>query len=181
MRGRAGRVEQELGDLDRVQRGALAQVVAGEEEDEAVLARRRGRGGCGRRARRPSAPPRAGSGTSTSRTDGAAASSRLGLLGRERLLGLDPDRLARGRPAPARARVVALIGSSGSSRILRVSSRIFDSSSVSSPSQRPVEAEVVLVRRLGPQPLHPLRARARDRLVGRDAHARAGRPRRAAA
>ena len=52
----ASAVEQELRDLDRVQRRALAQVVAREEQREA-RSRRSGRGGCGRRARRRSRPP----------------------------------------------------------------------------------------------------------------------------
>ena len=101
-------------------------------------------------------------------------------------------RARRAAPSPARARaappvsiqtasawptrtgtrtVVALSGSSGSSRILRVSARSFDSSSVSSPSHVQSIARSCSAGGSARSCLHPLRARAGDRLVGRDAHA----------
>src|SRR5581483_9155657 len=66
--------EQELGDLDRVQRRALAQVVAREEEREAVLDRRVAADPADAHRRR--------------RCEQLARPLR-----RERLLGLEPDRL----------------------------------------------------------------------------------------
>ena len=127
------RVEQELGDLDRVERGALDEVVAGEEEHEAVL-----RGAVGadaadehlvglrRRARRR-------------HVDDAhrrRAAQQLGRLLRRRAASSSSTQTASAWPTRTGTRtVVALIGSSGSSRIFCVSARIFDSSSVSSPSQ----------------------------------------------
>ena len=66
---------------------------------------------------------------------------------------------------------VACTGSSGSSRILRVSSRIFASSSNSSPSNVQSPRRSWSSTRSAQQPLHRLLAGARDRLVRRDAHA----------
>jgi len=65
--------------------------------------------------------------------------------------------------------VVALIGSSGSSRTFRVSARIFASSSVSDPSQ--VQSKPTSCSSTDSQLLGPRRALARSGLVGRDAHA----------
>ena len=103
-RRRRAPAEQQLGDLDRVQRGALVRLSQARKRtrplssaarsgadaaDEHVLRLRRGA-----RRRRLDEPHRRR----------APASSSLRLLGRERLLRLDPDRLRRGRRAPARAR-----------------------------------------------------------------------------
>ena len=66
---------------------------------------------------------------------------------------------------------LALRGRSGSSRILRVSSRSLTSSSNSRPSKLPVHAELVVVGILGSKVLDRVGAGARDRLVGGDAHA----------
>ena len=86
-----GRRVQKLGDLDRVQRGALAEVVAREEEGQAALD--------GRVAADPADEDvvdpggLAGDGNSSRRTDGAAASSSCARAAESRLLGLEPDRL----------------------------------------------------------------------------------------
>ena len=69
---------------------------------------------------------------------------------------------------------VALIGSSGSSRILRVSSRSFSSSSNSTPSKLQSMRRSCSSGDSAAEPLHRLRAGAGDRLVGRDPHARRG-------
>ena len=63
---------------------------------------------------------------------------------------------------------VAWIGRSGSSMILRVSARSFDSSSNSSPSKSQSMRRSCSVGRLVREPVHRLRAGAGDRLVGRD-------------
>ena len=76
-----------------------------------------------------------------------------------------------GRRAPGTRTHVALIGRSGSSRILRVSARSFDSSSDSSPSQVQSITRSWSAGGSAAEPLHALRAGARDRLVGRDADA----------
>ena len=164
--------EQELGDLDRVQRRALAEVVAGDEEREAVLDAS-GRAGCGRRARRRRRRRRPASGSpSSARRARRRAAARVvcSATAAPRSRSRPPRR---GRRAPARARSVALTGSSGSSRILRVSSRSFDSSSNSSPSKSQSIARSCVVGRLG-RAARSIRcsAGAGDRLVGRDADAR---------
>ena len=166
----ARRVEDELRDLDRVERCALVQVVAGEEEDEPVADGRIAADAAdehvvGLR------PRRAASASPASRTHGRPPSSSCACSGESGSSRLDPDRFRMADQTGTRTHV-ALIGSSGSSRILRVSARIFDSSSDSSPSKSQSMREVVLARRLARSSLHPLRAGAGDRLVGRDAHAR---------
>ena len=80
----------------------------------------------------PAALP--GVGKSSTRTDGAAREQLARLLGRERVLGLDPDRLGvadEHRHAHARR----LDRQVGQLQDLRVSARSFDSSSNSSPSK----------------------------------------------
>ena len=131
--GRRPAREQQLGDLDRVQRGALAEVVAGEEEREPVLD--------GRVAADPAdehvvaARRLAGRREVLDlRTLGAAASS-------PRACSAESGRsvstqTASACPTSTGTRThVALIGSSGSSMIFRVSARSFDSSSNSTPSK----------------------------------------------
>ena len=131
---RRGVRENELGDLDRVQRRALAQVVADEEEREPVLD--------GRIAADPADEHVVSSGGLLRRRERRSSAQR------------PARRAARPRPPPATARSsvstqtasawptitgtrtqVALTGRSGSSRIFRVSSRSFASSSNSSPSK----------------------------------------------
>ena len=128
---RKRRADEQLGDLDRVERRALAQVVADEEEREPVL-------------RRGSARTRP---TITSSTPMACP-----WPGSSRAASQAPPRGC-ARPPPARAArsvsihtdsawptttgtltQLALKGRSGSSRILRVSSRSLTSSSNSTPS-----------------------------------------------
>ena len=101
-RALAARREQ-LGDLDRVQRRALAEVVAGEEESEPVLDVSSGRDGCVRRARRRSG---------ASRPAGTRRAERRGVAEDRRS---PPQRRAgprsrprappHGRPGPGRARM----------------------------------------------------------------------------
>ena len=96
---------------------------------------------------------------------------RAGALGGERLLGLDPDRLGvadHDRHADARGldrQVGQLHDLAGLGAELRLLVELL-------AVEVPVHAQVVLVGRLAAQALHRLRAGARDRLVGRDAHAR---------
>ncbi len=167
--GGALALQDELGDLDRVQRRALAEVVAREEEREAVLDRRVAADAADEHLVVP-APPCPASGSRrrapTARRRAARAPAPAG--GRPRV----SIQIASAWPTITGTRThVAWIGRSGSSRIFCVSARSFDSSSNSSPSKLPVHAQVVLVLRLVAQPLHRLRAGARDRLVRRDAHA----------
>src|SRR5579875_2844667 len=161
-------LQQELGDLDRVQRRALDEVVAGEEEHEAVAAGgpvgtdaadedvlRLRRGARGRGLDEPHA-----------RRGGEKLRRAFRL---ERLLGLDPDRLgvadedgdAHGRGAHGQAGQVEDLAGLGADLRLLFGLVVLPG---------PVEPEVVALRRLGAQPLHPLGARARDRLVGGDPH-----------
>src|SRR5581483_3254958 len=167
--GGAGGLEEELRDLDRVQRGALDEVVAREEEHEAaVLARPVGADppdehilGLGGRARaRRLDDPYARRG----------GEQRLRQLRRERPVRLDPDRLrmadehrhAHRRRADRQLRQLEDLARLGADLRLLVGL-------VALPV--PVEPEVVLVGRLGAELLHPLRARAGDRLVRREADA----------
>ena len=99
---RARAVEHELGDLDRVQRRALAQVVAREEEREAA-ARPSGRGGCGRPARRRRRRPCRVTGSRRPHRR-RGAEQRAGALRRERRPRSRSRPPPRGRPSPARAR-----------------------------------------------------------------------------
>ena len=166
--GDALRRQEQLRDLDRVQRCALAQVVAGEEEREAVLDRRvladpadehvvAARGAARRRElleRDPGAPPRIE--VACSAESGSRVSSQT----------------ASAWPTRTGTRThVALTGSAGSSRILRVSSRSFSSSSNSTPSKLQSIRRSSSSGDCAAQPLHRLRAGARDRLVGGDADA----------
>ena len=113
----------------------------------------------------------AGSGTaragSRARRRGSRSPARPRAAPRSR-----PRSPRRGRRAPARARTSRSPAAPGSSRILRVSSRSFASSSNSSPSKSQSMRRSFSLRRLAAQPLHRLCARAGDRLVGGDAHAR---------
>ena len=162
--------EQQLGDLDRVQRRALAQVVADDEERQPVLGRRVARGS-GRRARRRRPPRRRASGTARAGSRARRRGSRS--PARRESGSCVSSQTASAWPTSTGTRTqVALTGSAGSSRILRVSSRSFSSSSNSTPSKSQSMRRSFSSGDCAAQPLHRLRARARDRLVGRDAHAR---------
>ena len=125
-------VEQELGQLHRVERGALAQVVAGDPEVEGVLLRRvfaeptrPAPGRCprpraasaSRRRRRPAAP----------RARRRAARPRRHATTARRTARWPPWR---GRRTPARARRWRWRGAPGACRILRLSCTSFHSSLV---------------------------------------------------
>ena len=117
----------------------------------------------------PAALP--GDGNSSSRTDGAAAEQRACLLGRQVVLGLDPDRLGvadHDRHAHAR-RLDRQLGQLHDLLRLGAELRLLVELLA---VEVPVHAQVVLGLRLVAKALHRLRACARDRLVGRDAHAR---------
>ena len=104
---RARRSSEQLGHLERVERGALAQVVAGDPEVERVRPAT-GPRAAGRRA--PGRCPRASSGVgapsppSTSRTPGARASSSTASAARQRRARTARWPTSRGRRTPAPAR-----------------------------------------------------------------------------
>ena len=116
----------------------------------------------------PAAPP--GVGNCSSRIAGRVGEDRRRLLGRERLLRLDPDRLGvpdehrhpHARRADRERRQLEDLA-----RLLAQLLLLVELDAV----EVPVHAQVVLLRRLAAQPLHRLRAGAGDRLVGGDAHA----------
>ena len=162
------RRQEQLRDLDRVQRRALAQVVAGDEEREAVLDRRvladpadehvvAARGAARRRELLERDARRAGE-------------DRGRLLGGERLAGLEPDRLrvadqhgdAHARRAHRQRRQLEDLA-----RLLAQLLLLLELDAV----EAPVHPQVELVRRLPAELLHRLRPRAGDRLVGGDADA----------
>ncbi len=159
--------EEQLGDLDRVQSRALAEVVADDEEGESVRHRRvlpdpadeDVVAACGPAGRRELLQP-----------DPRRRAEQLRrLLRRERLLGLDPHRLGvphehgdadAGRADREVGQLEDLLG------LLAELLLLLELDAV----ERPVHPEVVVLGRLRAQALHRLGTRARDRLVGGDAH-----------
>ena len=103
----ADSVQQELGHLHRVERRALAQVVAGDPEVDRARAPT-GPRAPGRRAPGRSRPPRAASGSRrrrrSSRTPGASRSSSTASALRHRAVEPDVGATSRGRRTPAPAR-----------------------------------------------------------------------------
>ena len=172
--------EQQLGDLDRVQRRALAEVVARRGRGRA---RSRSVGSWRIRPTSTSSPPGrlAGRGEVDDAHARRGAEQRPRLVGRERSTRSRATPPRRGRPSPARGRRSALIGSSGSSMIFRVSSRSFDSSSNSTPSKSQSIRRSCSSRLLAREPLHRS-TRRRPTPTGRSRRApAAGPPPRAAA
>src|SRR5579884_3006954 len=161
--------EQELGDLDRVQRRALAQVVAREEEREAVLDRRVAADpadehlvDAGRLARR-------GEVLDAHRRRRCEQLARP--LRRERLLGLEPDRLGvpdedrhtdAGRLDPQLRQLHDLARLGAELRLLVELVAV----------EVPIHPQVVVRGRLAAQPLHRAGAGAGDRLVRGEPDAR---------
>ena len=173
-------VEQQLGDLDRVQRRALAEVVAREVEREAVLGGRVAADAADEHLVHRRRPCR-GDGNSLERapTARAARSSRAS-LGGERLARARPRRPRRARPSPARGRRSP--GSAGRAAPGSCASR--RGASTPRPTRRrpsPSPCEVVLGRGLVRE-ARPSPARRRRRPTGRSRRARArARPPRGAA
>jgi hypothetical protein len=165
--GYGAALEQQLGDLDCVQRRALAEVVADDEQDEAVLSRRIAAHASHEDLVDADGVSRVG--TFSKRTPGASVSSRTASSATSSSC-VSTHTVSVWPTSTGTRTHVALIGSSGRSRILRVSSRSLDSSSNSSPSNP--SREVALAGRRGTQLFHSLRACTGHRLIRAHAHAR---------
>ena len=162
------RGKDELGDLDRVERRALAQVVAGEEEHEAVLRRLIGADATDVHLVRPDGVP-----VCRNRLDpkaGRPAQEPLGIGGRERRLRLDPHRLRvthdDGHPHARRAhREIGELED-----LARLLAEL-DLLVVLDAVELPVHPEAVVVGLLAAERVDRRGAGTRDGLVGRDADA----------
>ena len=143
-------LDEQLGDLDGVERGALAEVVVADEQGQATTVRRRPRpGGCARRSSGPGRRPAAASGSRSARRRARRRAARWPARresGRANSTFIDsecPVNTGTRTHVPDTAR-------SGMSRILRLSLRSFCSSSVSKrPSSTSLPANGSTLKAIG--------------------------------